>query len=217
MREKYLTLEQNMCAARIFLNNLGLSLENVSDINEYSKIKIFDKAMNEVGKLYFDNGKVIMSANYNGNILDANYDISKMSGFIDIECGNALFSEWSSKIDFQIKKENTQTINGEFLITCSVDSEFGINCFCHPLINCISPKNDKVTLKMLRNGRTFGLEINSGDYHETIDIMPYDELNGFIKHIANMMKKHINMNIKNMLEFLMVLKKGKTKISYIYF
>ena len=38
MVEKYLTLEQNTCAARIFLNTFGLTLEDVSNINEFSKI-----------------------------------------------------------------------------------------------------------------------------------------------------------------------------------
>lgn len=183
MGEKYLTFEQNTCAARIFLNTLGLTLENISDVNEFSKIKIFDKTMNEVGELHFDNGKVIISANYNNSILEANYDIAKMTGFVDVECGNALFGQWSSKIAFQVKKGYIQTIEGEFLIDSTVDSEFAINCLCHPLINSTILGRDKVTLKILRDGRTFGLEISSGDYKETIDIMPWDWLNGFIKHV----------------------------------
>ena len=122
MGEKYLTLEQNTCAARIFLNTFGLTLENISDVNEFSKIKIFDKAMNEVGKLHFDNGKVIMSANYNNSVLDASFDINKMLGFVDPECESApfaLFGQWSSKIAFQVQKSDNITLSGEFLITCS--------------------------------------------------------------------------------------------------
>ncbi len=46
MVEKFLTLEQNICAARIFLNTFGLILENINKVNEFSKIKIFDKAVN---------------------------------------------------------------------------------------------------------------------------------------------------------------------------
>lgn len=188
MSENYLTLEQNTCAARIFLNTFGLTLENVNDINEFSKIKIFDKTMNEVGELHFGNGKVIMSANYNNSVLEANFDIAKISGFVDPECKNApfsLFGQWFSKIAFQVQNPNNINLSGEFLLDCSVDTEFGVSCLCRPLINCdVAGKGDK-TLKILRNDRTFGLEVSSGSYNETIDIMPRDDMNGFIKHVIS--------------------------------
>lgn len=174
MSEKYLTLEQNMCAARIFLNTFGLTLENVSDVNEFSKVKIFDGETNVVGKLHFDNGKVIMNANYNNSILQASYDIAKMRGFVDIESNNALFGQWSSKINFQVQKQDNVKLSGEFFVGSSADSEFGVSCLCHPLINCDVPEKGKITLKILRDGRTFGLEIAAGSYNETIDIMPWD-------------------------------------------
>lgn len=188
MGEKYLTLEQNTCAARIFLNTFGLTLENVSDVNEFSKIKIFDKAMNEVGELHFDSGRVIMSVNYNNSVLDASFDIAKISGFVDPECESApfaLFRQWSSKITFQVQKQDSVKLSGEFLIGSSVNSEFGLSCLCHPLINCNVAGKENITLKILRNGTTFGLEVNSGSYNETIDIMPWDDMNGFIRHVIS--------------------------------
>lgn len=100
-----MTLEQNTCAATIFLNTFDLNLENVSDVNEFSKIKIFDKDMNKVGELHFDNGKVIMSANYNNSILDANSDIVKISGFVDIECDNAYLENGLVKLLFKFKNK----------------------------------------------------------------------------------------------------------------
>lgn len=182
MGEKYLTLEQNTCAARIFLNTFGLTLENVSDVNEFSKIKIFDKAMNEVGELHFDNGRVIMSANYNNSMLDASFDIAKMLGFVDIECGNALFGQWSSKIAFQVQKQDSVKLSGEFLIGSSADSEFGVSCLCHPLIYCEVPERGNIILKILRDGSTFSLEIVAGENYEVIDVRPWDRLNGFLLH-----------------------------------
>lgn len=181
--EKDLTPQQNTCAARIFLNTFGLILGNTSDIDESSKIKIFDKNTNEVGQLYFDNDKVIMSANYNNSVLDASFEIAKMIGFVDIECGNALFGKWNSKIIFELKKENNIKLSGEFLLSSSVDSEYGISCFCHPLINCNIADKGNITLKILRNSKVFGYKATFLDYNETIDIMPYDDCNGFIKHV----------------------------------
>ncbi len=185
MVEKNLTLEQNICAARIFLNIFGLYLEDTSDINESSSIKIFDNSMIEVGKLCFNNDKVIMSTNYNDDILKANFDLTKMRGFVDWECRNALFGQWSSRINFQVQKQNNIKLSGEFLIQSSIDSEFGISCLCHPLIKCETTNKGEVELKILRDGRTFGLNINLEKYNETIDVMPWDDLNGFIKHVIS--------------------------------
>lgn len=185
MSEKYLTFEQNTCAARIFINTFGLVLENLSDVNEFSKLKIFDKAMNEVGKLYFDKGKAIMSANYNSCVLDASFDIAK---FVDLRCENDLFSlfgQWFSKIYFQVQKPNDIKIFGEFLIDSSVnteDVEFGISCLCRPLINCEVPGGENIILKILRDGSTFSLESVAGENYEVIDVRPWDWLNGFLLH-----------------------------------
>lgn len=191
MSEKYLTLEQNTCAARIFLNTFGLILESVSEVSEFSKIKIFDTSMKEVGQLHFDNGRVIMFANYNDSVLDASFDIAKMWGFADMECKNvpfALFGQWSSKIIFQVQNLSSISLDniklsGEFLLESSVDTEFGVSCSCRPLIKCDVVDKGEITLKILNDGDTFGLEIVSGNYKETMDVMPWDELNGFIKHV----------------------------------
>lgn len=182
MNKKYLTLEQNICAARIFLNTFGLTLENINDIDEFSKIKILDKTMNVVGKLHFKNGKVIMSANYNSVALEASFDISNMFGFIDMESNNALFLQWSSKIVFQVQKKNNVKLSGEFLIENSADSEFGLSCLCCPLINYEIAEKGKITLKMLRNSSAFYLEIVSGENSEVIDIRPSNYLNEFLLH-----------------------------------
>ncbi len=185
MKEKYLTLEQNTCFARIFLNTFGLILETTNEVTEFSKIKIYDKIMNEVGELHFVNGKIIIAANYNNSVLDASFDMAKMSGFIDSECENAsyaIYGEWSSKIVFQVQKSNNITLSGEFLITCSADTEFGITCFCHPLINCEVPGKGSIILKLLRDGSTFSCEIEAKENHEVIDVRPWDWLNGYLLH-----------------------------------
>ena len=173
--------KQNICSARVFLNAFGLILENVDDINEFSKIKIFDKNSNVVGNLYFDNGKVIINAEYNNCTLKANYNISKLFGFKDIECGNALFCEWSSKIYFKADNDKIK-LNGEFLINSSADSALGIRCTCHPLIICDISNKGITTLKIQRDGRTFGIENKFNNYHEIIDIIPFDDWFGYLVH-----------------------------------
>ena len=138
--------------------------------------------MNEVGELHFDNGKVIMFSNYNNSMLEASFDIAKMWGFIDIECENALLGQWSSNITFQVEKPNNVKLSGEFLIESSADSEFGVSCFCHSLINCEVPGTGKIILKILEDGSTFSLKIVSGENYEIIDVRPKNWLNGFLLH-----------------------------------
>ena len=141
--------------------------------------------MNEVGKLHFNDKKVIILANYNNNVIDASFDIAKMLGFIDLECESApfaIFGQWSNKITFQVQKSNNITLSGELLITCSADTEFGISCICHPLIKCEVPRKGNVILKILRDGSTFCFEIVAKESYEIIEVRPWDWLNGFILH-----------------------------------
>ena len=97
--EKYLQLKQNTCAARIFLNAFNLILEeNVENIDQFSKLKIFDSDMNEVGKLYFKNGKVFISANFNNNVLNAEFNIAKIYGYYAILEDN-IQGNWNNDIE----------------------------------------------------------------------------------------------------------------------
>lgn len=185
MDEIYLTLEQNLCAARIFLNMFGFVLENSNDVNEFSKIKIFNKRMSEVGYLYFDNGKVVISAEYDNATLKADYGMPKVTSFVDVECKTAdfaLFGEWVSTINFEISGNDTNEFKGEILIDSSIDTEFGVNCICHPLISCSIPDKGEFTMKILRNGLMFGLDIKTNDSRERIEVNPWDDLNGFFLH-----------------------------------
>lgn len=190
MKEKFLTLEQNVCAARIFLNTFGFSIENIDNINESSRIKIYNKKMEEAGELRFDNGKVLMTTNYNAMTLQASYDLAIISGFVDMESNNALFGQWSSKIVFHTENNNSINLNGEFLISCSIDSQYGISCTCHPLINLEIPEKGTTTLRIARDGKTFGIEIHANDHIETIDVQPWDKILHDIKKGEYDKKQH---------------------------
>ncbi len=169
MLEKKLTLEQNICAAKIFLNTFGFKLEDVRNLTESSKIKIFNKSMNEVGELHFNNQKVVITAKYNKITLTASYDFAKMFGFVDVGYDNELFGQWFSKINFKIDN-SVDSIKGEFLVTNTADSEFGISCQCHPLITLNIPNQGDFVFKILRDGSIFYFEFNTKNYSELIEI-----------------------------------------------
>ena len=186
MSKYKLNYKQNLCAARIFLNTFGFVLGESNEIDETSSIKIFNKNSNEAGFLSFDNGKVLILANYSNAVLTAYYDTPKIFGFKDTGFNksslSALFTERTSKISFTIDGTNRTNLSGVFLITSSMNTEFGVNCVCHPLICVDNFDGKRTTLKMLRNGLMFGLETQSRDYFEKIEVRPFDELNGFFLH-----------------------------------
>ena len=185
MLEQKLNLVQNICAARVFLNIFDLMLDDVLDIDESSKIKIFDYNTNEVGLLSFDSNNVKIVANCNDYLLNASYEFSTVSGFVDYEFNNALFGQWVVSIDFNLSNNKDVLFSGDLSFDCSVDSEYGMACLCRPLVVRELPNGDKYTLKILRNNRAFGAYISSVGYTETIDIRPKDDVNGFIVHVIS--------------------------------
>lgn len=184
MDEKYLTLKQNLCGARVFLNIFGLVLEQEEGINEYSKLKIFNNNDDEVGMLYFQNGEVNILANSNFGVLNAKYDITKVIGFEDFECGNALFVQWNTNINYRVCSDDQINFSGEMQIGCSMDTEFGNKCRVHTLLEYLHD-NDKVTLKFMHDGSVFKYERNNNHERETINISPSDPFGNYITHFIN--------------------------------
>ena len=147
-----------MFADRIFLNTFGFILEEVEAVNESSRVKIYDKSMNKVGELYFDNGQVIMTAKYCDSKLAASCDIAKAFGFVDKESDNALFAQWSSRIDLKIKNNNFN-IKGNLLVDNTADTQFGICWQCQPLLTLNIPNKGNITLKFLRDWYAFYFDL----------------------------------------------------------
>ncbi len=179
--EKYLQLKQNTCAARIFLNAFNLILEeNVENIDQFLKLKIFDSDMNEVGKLYFKNGKVFISANFNNNVLNAEFNIAKIYGYYAILEDN-IQGNWNNDIDFQLQQSNGIKLSGQFEIRAALDSEYGIHCNCHPLIKYEVDGKEMMILKMFRDGSELNLQIMKDNYKEKIDVCSWDK-NRYLYH-----------------------------------
>lgn len=179
MEKQYLTHYQSLSAARIFLNAFGLTLEDVNrpnDVNETTKLNIFNQNMNVVGQLIFNDKNVSIDVHDNKHILKANYEIAPITTIKDEEFGGSILKQWVSKISFVFEGvgdynySESLKINGEFDVAASSDTEFGINCTCHPLLNI---ENSDVTIKLLRDGKTFAYNKDSENYSEKIEIIPF--------------------------------------------
>lgn len=177
MKEITMSYENSLRDARIFLNTFGLILEDEFD----EKINIYDKSGNKVGRLSKIDSRINISVDYNDILLEADYYLPKVIAFVDVEDNDQLFGQWSSEIFFVLKKDKIK-MNGEFLISSSMDSEFGSKCVCHPIIRCDLDELGKVELEILRKGKTFGLNYKTYNLKESIEVRPFDNLNGYIKH-----------------------------------
>ena len=97
-----LSLKQNLCAARVFLNIFGFNLENIDNINSDIFIKIYNKENYEVGYLYFDADDIIIDANYARGYLRARYKKANVSSYKNSLNSKKIYQEWSHKINFSI-------------------------------------------------------------------------------------------------------------------
>lgn len=178
--DKKLTIEQSMSTARVFLNIFGFELDEIdTDINDEAVVRIFDKNKNVVGELNIECGKVVIRVSNDSCTLSANYVIPKVSGFND---GGALFLQWASDVKYSVKNTDHIEMHGDITIDCTMDSEFGVRCNCHPTILCDKDSKTFVGVKILRDGKVFSYKSASIEGSEIIDIMPWNDLMGYIIH-----------------------------------
>ena len=188
-----LNLKHNLNIAQIFLNTFGLVLGDTKEADAFSQIKIFDQSKDEVGELTLTNDKIIISANYDNSVLNANFDFIKLRTLTSEECEAGSLKSWVHKINFQLQTANHLTISGVFAISCSAEPYFGISglsCQCHPIINCEIPGKGQIILKILIGGSLFKAEFVSEKHYEEINVMPWNDLCGFIWH--DIKKESIN-------------------------
>ncbi len=170
---KYLTLAQNTSAACIFLNLFNFILEEKEDIYEFTKLKIYDRGMNIIGELYFNNGIVIMNTSSPVGKLNATFPIAE-ARFINDPEGDipGKNGSWVTEIKYQFEKPDL-CFSGEVMFESSVDTAFGLNCLCHPTIHCEREDLGKIDLMILRDGNFLNIEILKGDDYEQIKIKPF--------------------------------------------
>lgn len=180
MNKEYLTLEQNLCGAKVFLNIFDLVLESKEDINDFTKLGIFDRNNNQVGMLYFENGVVKIQSATSLGILNANYDIAQFCGFRDLECGGA-FVQWNHEIKFGV--DGDQSFSGDMQLGVSMDTSFGNTCRLHTKIKYVDKDNKEVELKFMDDGKPFSYEAKKDDFREVLEIDPWSDFESFMYHI----------------------------------
>ncbi len=183
MEKKKLTYEQNIRSALVFLNTFGLKMEEKEVLTDGTSLKVYDN-INIVGKVDIVGEKVVIKAALNHGILEASYDVAKFSGFIDYESNNAKFMHWETNISYSVKDTSEKKVmTGDFIITCSADSEYGIKCLCHPTFSCSLDNGTFLELQIQKNGNLFKMESTQDDLYEMISVRPYDGDDGYFRYI----------------------------------
>lgn len=202
--KKSMTYKQNIRGAMIFLNTFGLFLEELENLTEDSVINIYDENGQKVGNVSFRDDDVVINAITNFGKLEASYNCAEMSGFIDYENNsigelsisnsdkifsfidlvnsNPMFIEWCNDISYSIKIDDSRRITGQFLISCSVDSEYGIKCTCHPTLEYWENDKRSIVIGLQNNGNNFKAQIFNKDDSETICVSPYADFGEYILH-----------------------------------
>lgn len=180
MEDIYLTLNQNLCSARIFLNLFNLSLEEKEEVKHYDKLRIFNSENLEVGKVNFKDGIVNIECMTSLGRLNANYEISKFWGLNDLEVGGGLV-EWVHNINFNVDGE--QKFDGDIQIGASMDTDFGNRCRTHSIIRYIDKDNNNVVLKFMEDGKPFSYEAKKEGFREVLEIDPWCDYESYMYHI----------------------------------
>lgn len=184
MKEKFLTLEQNLCGARIFLNFIGLNLEPKEGlVNFYDKLNVYNNENIEVGKVYFENESVVINAITDFGELSATYPIGKISGFRDIETDGGVFTDWQHTIKYSLK--NYKNFEGNLQMHISMDTTFGINFRVHSKINYIDKLGNNVTIKLMDDGDPFSYTAAKEGFKEELRISPWDDYEPYMCHTVS--------------------------------
>lgn len=178
-----LSLDQNIRSSIVFLEMFGLFLEKTENVNLGETLKIVDSTTSEVGSVLIEQEKISISAQTALGNLEASYKPTLASGFVDIESQRwPRFANWNTNIDYSINENQSSKIIGRIGIDCSMDDEFGIRCLCRPLLECWENDNKRMSLLFQRDGKTFGLDFTNGEYRESIELRPFDSMNGYLLH-----------------------------------
>jgi len=176
---KNLSLEQNLCSARVFLNVFGLKLDDSEEFNEFSNVNILNSNDEVVGFLSLENGSVKMHANMDLGSLEADYKMTNFFGFIDLECGGA-FKQWNHTINFKV--DGDFKFSGDLQIGSSMDTVYGNSCRAHAKINYKDFSGNNVVIRFMDNGYPFAYSSSGYCFGEQLWVDPWSKHNSYIYH-----------------------------------
>lgn len=163
---------QNLRGIEILLNAFGLILDD--SMQEKTKYDILTKNGLKAGTVHCANKILVEADTAFGHLsASANYAEAMILKDSEIPGHYGAYAQWAPIIKLNVGNK----LIGDIQVIAKMDTEFGVNIICSPRLTYDDGKN-KFTFKFQCNGETFGYE----SAQETIKIMPFDDLNGYIIH-----------------------------------
>ena len=123
MASGFLTRDQGARSAIIFLNNLGLKLEEPKEgLHKDAELKVLNSANEQVGILYFDDEYIKIKAGCTFGTLSAEYKRIYYNVLVNKETGKK-YLEWVNNIRFGIFKNARENIKGAFSVTATINED----------------------------------------------------------------------------------------------
>ena len=174
-----LNVQQNLCAARLFLNLFNLSIEENENYNESSEIKIKDINNNYVGTIFFKDDDIIINACTSIGILKANYKKTKLWGLMDLELYES-FLKWKHDIKYTIYGKSI--ISGDTQIGLHFDTNSNKYCALHSTIKYIDENSNKVVINIQDDGFSFCYTAKGVNFEEELTINPNKKIEANMYH-----------------------------------
>ena len=158
-------------AAIVFLDRMGLTIEDKEEIMAGERLKVFTRDNQEMGHITFYEDEIDIRTQTDLGFLHAYYERPKITSFEDGDMGSIKHQSWKNNIQYTLQRDNI-VIKGEYLMDISMDSEFGNRCVVHPTLSYYQNDQLLFDLLFLRNGKAFSFHCyNQG--LESFELKPF--------------------------------------------
>ena len=182
--EQDLTIEQNLCAAKLFLSMFDLLLEEKTIIDGDYKFRVL-KDNSLVGMVYVteeigQNKKlkkfIKIDCQTSLGKLTASYEAISVQAMRDIEYEGS-FAIWSHNINYNV--DGPHSFNGSTQIDISIDTHYPNRFRVHTQLDYLDNEGKKVKLRIQEDTLTFSYIAKKDEFKEVLEAEPYNIINGF--------------------------------------
>ncbi|HBA37395.1 MAG TPA: hypothetical protein DCY94_01600 [Firmicutes bacterium] len=174
--------DKNLDGAQAFLDMFGLTIVDAEYFDERG-VAYIEKDGNNAGFLAKAENKITISANTDLGILEASFQpVEDRFKDSDFRKRNRILQDYQLRINYILYKSEAERIAGTHILDCEKRGIEEFRCFAHHDLTYTVNGSEKFSLVFLESGKTFMAKFPEGDDTETIEIAPFNDLNGYLRH-----------------------------------
>lgn len=160
-----------------FLGMFGFWLEQGQSIKRSDVLEIYSYFGKDAqGKAVIMDDTIAFYASTSLGILKGSYSPGTISN--SMAMGERY---WQGKVNYNLTKNDKESFVGETYLDNSFFNKMPF-CLCHHTLDYLVSGAKCMSISFQNHGKLFAYAQKAGEDTETIDIMPYDDLNGYIRH-----------------------------------